>query len=165
MSNLNLVLCFYRFLFGIGIATKCNWSADPFWTNQIKVLTEHYLNDLASLHGRSTNCRLGRSNCPFSYRHLKRGADDTLPDNWIITPIAYHRTRKTINKQARFGVGTRSQFSILKEAVMKGGKLQKTFYFFGILLAIVGIVALVVFLVVFLRKDKSDDEPNGEYSK
>lgn len=49
---------------------------------------------------------------------------------------------------------------------MKGGKLQKVFYFFGILLAIVGIVALVVFLVVYLRRNKSDsdDIANGDHS-
>lgn len=47
---------------------------------------------------------------------------------------------------------------------MKGGKLQKVFYFFGILLAIVGIVALVLFLVVYLKPDKSDEDAKGEFS-
>lgn len=47
---------------------------------------------------------------------------------------------------------------------MKGGKLQKVFYFFGILLAIVGIVALVVFLVVYLKPNNSDENAKGEFS-
>lgn len=56
--------------------------------------------------------------------------------------------------------------SSLEETDMGGGKLQKVFYFFGILLAIVGIVALVVFLVVYLKsKDSDSDDAKGEHSK